>query len=226
MRLSDTFVRLRYKWFPDHVVGELLNKKWIDSAIPFLALVLVVTIFGSIVPRFFEATTLSNLSMQVAELGLIVLGLTIVMISGGIDLSVGSTFAVAVLVALFGMNVGGWSLGTGLCATLAAGAACGMINGFMVGILRMRAFLTTLVTLIIFRSVFELIFPQVSTDIVMNYPESAAFEYLGIGQFWGIPVSFLVLAVVAAVLHVVLSRGRYGWRLLAVGGARRSAHNA
>ncbi len=118
------------------------------------------------------------------------------------------------------MNVMGLSLGGGLAATLGVGAVCGAINGFMVGILRMRAFLTTLVTLIIFRSVFDIVFPQISTDIVMNYPESAAWDFLGMGHVLGLPTPFWVLAAIALILHIVLSRGRYGWRLLAVGGAR------
>ncbi|MAA97159.1 MAG: ABC transporter permease [Stappia sp.] len=226
MALSESIVRWRYRYLPDHVVGEVLSKKWIDSVIPFLALLILVSLFGSIVPRFFHLTTLADLSGQVAELGLVVLGLTIVMMSGGIDLSVGSTFAITVLTALYGMNVGQWDFGTGLAATLGVGALCGAINGFLVGILRMRAFLTTLVTLIIFRSVFEIVFPMVSTDLVMNFPDSPLYDLLGIGRLWGMPVSFLVFAVIALALHVVLSRGRYGWRLLAVGGARRSAYNA
>jgi len=226
MSLSESVVRWRYRFLPDHVVGEVLNKKWVDSAIPFIALVLVIAIFGSIVPRFFELGTLANLSQQVAELGLVVLGLSIVMISGGIDLSVGSTFALAVTTALYVMNVEGMSLGAGLAVTLAVGAACGAINGLMVGVLRMRAFLTTLVTLIIYRSIFDMVFPDISTDIVMNAPDSPAYEFLGIGQLWGFPASFLLMVVISLALHVVLSRGRYGWRLLAVGGARRSGHNA
>lgn len=226
MSLSQSIVRWRYRLLPDHVMGELLNKKWADSAIPFFALVLIVAIFGSIVPRFFEFGTVSILSAQVAELGLVVLGLSIVMISGGIDLSVGSTFALTVTTALYVMNVQGADLGVGLAATLCVGVLCGGINGFLVGILRMRAFLTTLVTLIIFRSIFDIVFPEISTDIVMSYPESSVFEFLGIGLVWGLPVSFLIMAAISVGLHMVLSRGRYGWRLMAVGGARRSAHNA
>ncbi|SNT76817.1 ABC transporter permease [Paracoccus seriniphilus] len=226
MSVTETLVRWRYRYLPDHVLGELLNKKWSDSAIPFFALLLIVAIFGPIVPRFFDFGTLSILSAQVAELGLIVLGLSIVMISGGIDLSVGSTFALTVTTALYAMNVQGASFATGLLATMAVGMCCGMINGLMVGVLRMRAFLTTLVTLIIYRSIFDIVFPEISTDIVMNYPESGWFEFLGIGLVWGLPVSFLVMAAISVALHIVLSRGRYGWRLMAVGGARRSAHNA
>ncbi len=226
MSLAESLVRLRYRVFPDHVLGEILTKKWVDSAIPFFALVLIVAIFGPIVPRFFEFGTISILSGEFAELGLVVLGLAIVMISGGIDLSVGSTFALAATTALYVMNVQGFGLVAGVAATLAVGVVCGAINGFMVGVLRMRAFLTTLVTLIIYRSVFDIVFPKISTDIVMNYPQSPAYDFLGMGSVLRMPTSFWVMAVIAVVLHIVLSRGRYGWRLLAVGGARRSAHNA
>lgn len=226
MSLSESLVRARYRVLPDHVLGEILTKKWVDSAIPFFALVLVIAIFGPIVPRFFELGTISVLSGELAELGLVVLGLSIVMISGGIDLSVGSTFALAVTTALYMMNVQGMGLPGGLAATLAVGVACGAVNGFMVGILRMRAFLTTLVTLIIYRSIFDIVFPKISTDIVMNYPNSPAYDFLGMGKVLTMPTSFWVMAPIALVLHIALSRSRYGWRLLAVGGARRSAYNA
>ena len=226
MNLAENLVRLRYRVFPDHVLGEILTKKWVDSAIPFFALVLAILIFGPIVPRFFDFSTVSILSGELAEVGLVVLGLSIVMISGGIDLSVGSTFALAVTTALYSMNVMGLSLPAGMALTLLVGAACGALNGLMVGILRMRAFLTTLVTLIIYRSIFDIVFPKISTDIVMNYPNSPAYDALGMGHFLALPTSFWVMAAIALVLHLVLSRGRYGWRLLAVGGARRSAHNA
>jgi len=226
MSLSADLIRWRYKLLPDHVVGEILTKKWVDSAIPFLALVLLIFGFGPFVPHFFEITTVTNLARQFAEFGLVVLGLTIVMISGGIDLSVGSVFALSVLAQLVGMNVEGLSFGASLGLTLAVGAACGAINGFLVGFVRMRAFLTTLVTLVIFRSVFDLVFPQFSTAIVTSTPDSPALDYLGAGDIAGVPVSFLITAVIAIGLHVLLSRTRYGWRLLAVGGARRSAFNA
>lgn len=226
MSMAESLVRWRYRLLPDHVVGEVLTKKWIDSVIPFTALVILCAIFGSIVPGFFDVTTLTNLSGQTAELGLVVLGMTIVMVSGGIDLSVGSTFALAVLVTLYGMNVQQWSFGIGLLACLGLGVICGAINGFLVGFLRMRAFLTTLVTLIIYRSTFDIIFPRVSTAIVTSGPDSPTYDFLGFGTIWGVPTSFVVFLIIALVIHLVLSRARYGWRLFAVGGARRSAYNA
>jgi simple sugar transport system permease protein/ribose transport system permease protein len=226
MGLSTDLIRWRYKLLPDHVVGEILTKKWVDSAIPFFALVLLVFGLGPFVPHFFEITTLTDLARQFSEFGLLVLGLTIVMMSGGIDLSVGSVFALSVLTTLICMNVEGLSFGPALMATLCVGLICGAINGAMVGYVRMRAFLTTLVTLIIFRSVFDLVFPQFSTAIVTNQADSPALDYVGAGDVLGVPVAFLIAAVIAIALHVVLSRTRYGWRLLAVGGARRSAYNA
>ena len=226
MSLSTDLVRWRYKLLPDHVVGEILTKKWVDSAIPFFALVLLVFGLGPFVPHFFEVTTVTNLARQFSEFGLLVLGLTVVMMSGGIDLSVGSVFALSVLTTLITMNVEGFGFGVGLAATLCVGLVCGVINGAMVGYVRMRAFLTTLVTLIIFRSVFDLVFPLFSTAIVTSQADSPTLDLVGEGAVFGIPIAFLVTAIIAIALHVVLSRTRYGWRLLAVGGARRSAYNA
>jgi simple sugar transport system permease protein/ribose transport system permease protein len=226
MTMTEKLVSWRYRYFPDHVIGELLTKKWIDSIIPFVALVILFAVFGTVAPQVFDLTMLGNMSRQITELGLIVFGLTITMISGGIDLSVGSTFALTVIATLYEMNVLQWSFGAGIAATLGLGVICGSINGFFVGILRMRAFLTTLVTLIIYRSLFDIIFPKISTPLVLGSPESPLYDLLGIGKLGGIPVSFIVFTVIAIALHVVLSRGRHGWRLFAVGGQRRSAHNA
>ena len=156
MASSDVLTRLRYRYLPDHVVGEILTKRWIDNAIPFLALVIAVAVFGSLLPDFFSLTSLSDLGRQVAEFGLIVLGLSIVLMSGGIDLSVSSIFTLSVLFSLIGANVEAWPVPVVLLMVLALGVACGAVNGFLVGYLRLRAFLTTLVTLIIFRSIYDI----------------------------------------------------------------------
>jgi len=135
----DALIRFRYRFIPDHVIGELLVKRWMDNAIPFLALVVVLIVFGRILPDFYSISNVTDLSRQFAETGLVVLGLTIVMLSGGIDLSVGSVFGLAVLTASICMNV--WNLGVGatLIACLALGIVCGAINGILVGYLRLRA---------------------------------------------------------------------------------------
>jgi ribose transport system permease protein len=226
MSSRDVLIRLRYRFIPDHVIGELLAKRWMDNAIPFLAMVVAALAFGSILPDFYSVSTLSDLGRQFAETGLVVLALTIVMLSGGIDLSVGSVFGLAVLVSSICMNVEGWGVGVTFVAVILLGIVCGAVNGILVGYLRLRAFLTTLVTLIVFRSIYELVFPQFSTAIVGNIPESDLWDFIGNGVILGVPSSFLFTVLIAILWHVVLSRMRPGWRLMAVGGARRSAHNA
>jgi len=224
--LKEDLIRLRYKYVPDHVLGELLAKRWMDNAIPFAALIIAIVIFGTLIPGFFSWGNLADYSRQFAELGLVVLALAIVMLSGGIDLSVGSTFALGVLLSIIGMNALDWGVGLTLVAVIGLGVVLGAINGVLIGYLRLRAFLTTLVTLITFRSIYDLVYPNFSTAIATGMPDSPMWDLLGYGDILGIPASFYVIVVVAAAWHIVLSRMRPGWRLTAVGGARRSAHNA
>ena len=225
MAMSDTLQRWRYRAIPDHLLGELLAKRWMDNAIPLLILLTVVATFGALIPDFFGAASLGNLLRQWGEFGLLVLGLTIVMVAGGIDLSVGSTFALGNIVALALLNVAGWPLYAVIPATLACGAAVGLINGLLVGYLRLRAFLTTLVTLIIVRAVVDMLLLKYSVAIAGAFVDSDAWYFLGEGFVLGLPFSVVVAALLALTLHLLLSRSRAGWHVLATGGSRRSAHN-
>jgi ribose transport system permease protein len=222
----ETLTRLRYQYLPEHLLGELLTKRWIDNVVPFFALIVAIAVFGTLIPDFFSASSLADFGRQIAEFGLIVLGLAIVMLSGGIDLSVASIFTLSVLISLVGTNVEAWPTPLVILVTLALGAACGAVNGYLVGYLRLRAFLTTLVTLIIFRSVYDILFLGMSTAIISGFPDSELLFFIGEGDVLGIPFSLLVAAIIAIAWHIVLSRMRPGWRLTAVGGARRSAYNA
>lgn len=223
---SNALTRLRYKYFSGRLVGELLTKSWIDSAIPVIALAVTVIIMASIIPGLLNAAYVADISRQLAEFGLIALALTIVIMSGGIDLSVGSMFALCVLAALVGMNVLGLPFPVALAMTLATGLLCGLLNGVLIGYLRLRAFITTLVTLVIYRALYDIIFPRLASAIVGNTPESPAWDLLAFGDVYGFPISFLIFAAIAVVIHIGLSRLRPGWRLRAVGGARKSAYNA
>jgi len=224
--MNDTLTRLRYRMFSDRMVGELLSKSWIDSAIPAFFLLIVVLAASLLTTDFWATGNLGDLGRQVAEFGLQGIGLTIVILSGGIDLSIGSAFALTVLVCLVSMNVLGLPVGVALLATLATGFACGLLNGILIGYLRLRAFITTLVTLVIYRAIYDILFPRLASAIVGNTPDSAIWDFVGFGTVLGIPVSFVIFALLAFLLHIGLSRLRPGWRLRAVGGARRSAHNA
>jgi ribose transport system permease protein len=210
---------------PDHVLGEILTKRWVENAIPLIILLAVAATFGTLIPGFFTAASASDLLRQWGEFGLLVIGLMIVMVAGGIDLSVGSTFALGNIVALTLLSVAGWPVWAVVAVTLASGAAVGLVNGVLVGFLRLRAFLTTLVTLIIVRAIVDMMLMKYSVPIAASFVDSDLWLYFGEGNVLGAPFSVVVVVFVAIVTHLVLTRARLGWHVMATGGSRRSAHN-
>src|SRR3546814_3126746 len=151
-----------------------------------------------------------------------VLGLVV----GGIDLSVGSMYAICNVMVLYLIHVQEWPFLAAIGATLLCGALMGAVNGVLIGYLKLRAFLTTLVTLIIFRAIFNLIQFKWAVEIASTIPDSDFWDQLGNGSFMGLPVSTWIFIVVAILLHVFLTRVRGGWHMMAVGGSRRSAYNS
>ena len=224
--MNETLTRLRYRWWPDHWVGEILSKRWTETAIPVLLLVAVLLVSGQLIGNFWSPVVLADTLRQAGEIGFIVLGLALVMIVGGIDLSVGSIFALTNFCALMCMHVLKWPMGASVLATLAVGALLGAVNGVLIGYLRLRAFLTTLITLIIFRSFYEILSLQYSTAIAGSLPDSPAWDFLGNGTLLGLPTVAWAYAAVAIAGHVLLTRLRAGWHIMAIGGSRRSAYNS
>src|SRR5258707_15503762 len=97
--------RFRYRVFTDHLIGEILSKRWTDNAIPFIALILVVAVFGVLTPSMFSLAGLFDLSTQVSDFAIVTMAMTIVVLSGGIDLSIGSIFAICAMTILTALNV-------------------------------------------------------------------------------------------------------------------------
>jgi len=226
MTIGEWAVRLRYRYVPDHIVGEVLGRRWMDNVIPVTLLVALTIYLTTAIPNFVSFGNLSDISRQIGEFGLIVIGMTIVMLAGGIDLSVGSNFALANLTALALINVAKWPIEAAIATSVGVGALVGLINGFLIGFLRLRAFLTTLVMLTLLRAIVELLLQRYSVQIASSDVESDAWDFVGAGSVLGAPVSILVLVVTAIVAQFALTRLRIGWRIMAVGGSRRSAYNA
>jgi ribose transport system permease protein len=222
---ATTITKLRYRFIPDHVIGEILSKKWIDNAIPFLVLVCVIAIFGALIPNFFSESNLSITARQYGEFALVCIAMMVVIIVGGIDLSVGSNFALGNFMTLALLNLGGWSVYTAVPVVVLICGGVGLLNGFLVGYMRLRAFLTTLVTLIIVRAVVDMLLLQYAQAMSVSFYQSDAWDLMGLGGFFGLPFSFCVLILVSVVGHILLTRSRPGWRMMAIGGSRRSAHN-
>jgi ribose transport system permease protein len=225
MSFSETATKLRYRLIPDHLLGEILSKRWSDNAIPFFLLMILIVFMGANIPNFYSAVNVSDTVRQLGEFGLVTIAMMIVLVAGGIDLSVSSVYALSNLVTLTLLSVAGWPLWAVIPATLALGAFVGLINGILIGYFKLRAFLTTLVTLIIVRSIVDLLLLKYSVKIAGGFIDNDAWYFIGEGSVFGIPFSTCVLIVVALAVHIALTRLRIGWRIMAVGGSRRSAHN-
>lgn len=226
MSLRERALRLRYNYIPDHLIGEILTKRWTDNAIPFIALVVTIAVFGSTIPGFFKPSSLSDSTRQLGEFSIVVTGLTIVILGGGIDLSVGSIFALANFAAVGSFFILEQPLWVAFAAAMLVGLLFGCINGYLIGYMRLRAFLTTLVTLIIGRAVFDILVVDYSTQIQSSTMTSDVLDFIGDGTVYGFSVSVLSAVVIALIAHVAITRSRPGWHMLAVGGSRRSAYNA
>lgn len=224
--LGDAFVRFRYKWIPTHIFGELLSKPWIDNIVPVTILLMVVAFFGSTVPNFFLHGNVMDGTRQIGELGFVVIGMMFVVVGGGIDLSVGSNFALGNILALALTNVFELPVPVVFIAVVFTCSFVGLINGVLVGYFKLRAFLTTLVMLIGLRALVDTILLNYALDISAGYYDDDFWYFIGEGDVLGVPTSLALFLVMAVAMHIVLSRTKLGWHIMAVGGSRRSAHNA
>lgn len=223
--MNETLVRLRYRYWPDHLLGEILSKRWTETAIPVILLIIVAFGLSRAIDGFLSAASLADTARQAGEVGLVVLGMALVMIVGGIDLSVGSSFALTNFCALFFMHVLKWPVAAAVPVTLLFGAALGAVNGLLIGYFQLRAFITTLITLIIYRAAYDLLIQQYSTQIAGGFPDSNVWNFMGDGDLLGVPSVALIYVAVAIFGHVFLTRLRPGWHITAIGGSRRSAYN-
>src|SRR5579883_3268226 len=103
--MNETLVRLRYRYWPDHLLGEILSKRWTETAIPVILLIAVAFALSSAIDGFLSPASLADNARQAGEIGFVVLGMALVMIVGGIDLSVGSMFALTNFCALYFMHI-------------------------------------------------------------------------------------------------------------------------
>lgn len=186
---------------------------------PLLLFALVLLVFSALAPAFRTPTNALNILVQTASTGILAVGMTYVLLTAGVDLSVG---AIMFLVAAVGgkLAVAGYPLGLVLPVMILTGAACGALNGFIIARLGLLAFVVTLATRYVGRG-FGLWFTETRA---MNLPES--FYTLGSARPLGLPMPVLLLAVVVVLGHVVLTQTAFGRHLYAVGHHAESARKA
>src|SRR5579862_2770548 len=211
--MREAIIRLRYRYWPDHWLGEILSKRWTETAIPVIVLLIVSFWLSRSIDNFLSWSNLSDTARQAGEIGFIALGEELVVIVGGIDLSVGSMFALTDFCALFTLDVLGWPVVAVIAATVACGALLGAVNGLLIGYLRLRAFITTLITLIIYRSAFDLLIQRYSNEIAAALPDIPSWNFIGGGDVFGVPSIAIIYLAVAVFGHILLTRLRPGWHI-------------
>ncbi len=184
-----------------------------------LALVLIALALGLSNEYFFTANNLSNVLRQVSINGILAVGMTFVIVTGGIDLSVGSLLAFTGMVAA--SVVSGPSAHNplaGAALAIVAGAVLGACSGGLIAYLRLPAFVVTLGMLSVARGL-TLIWNDGMP--ISNLPD--AFKFLGQGEWLGVPAAALIFGTVTALGWIALHYTVYGRWIYAVGGNIRSA---
>ena len=187
---------------------------------PVILFLGVLAAFGLFSPKFLTAANLSNIVVQSASTAVVAVGMTFVLLTGGVDLSVGAVMFVAAASA-GKVALGGGSFALAVALMFLAGTAAGGANALLVSRLRVLPFVATLGTFFLGRG-FSL---WMTETRAMNLPES--FLRVSTVKLGGVlPLPILILAAVVAAAHLVLSRTPYGRQVYAVGwdaGAARKA---
>jgi ribose transport system permease protein len=182
----------------------------------FILLVALCAVTATINPRFLSQTNLTNMANLIGLFGVFSLGLGLVIITGGIDLSVGSMCALCGVV--MSMALTEWHLAWPLAvlAVLIIPMALGWVHGALVTKMQMQPFIVTLCGLLLYRGVARFI----ANDDTKGFGGGEGFEALrsvASGKLFGLPMPFVMLLIIGTILWVVLHRSVYGRYLLAVG---------
>ncbi len=174
-------------------------------------LVFELTLISFLVPGYFSFYGLLDASRQFAEAGLVALGMTLVIITGGIDLSVGSLLALVSVTVGFS-NHAGLPLPLAIAAGIGVGLAGGFFNGIMVTALRLHPLVVTLGTFALYRGI---AFAVSNANAVSQFP--GWFDVFGQDAVGGVPYQLIAFIILAIVFSVVLSRTQFGRYVYAVG---------
>ena len=191
---------------------------WLQNISFFLCAGVFLT-FGLCSPKFLEFNNLVNILIQSSSVAIVAIGMTFVLLTGGIDLSVGSVMFLSAVVA-GKMTLAGMPISTALAVIVLIGLFYGLINALFVTRLRIMAFIVTLSTLYAGRGLGLMI----SRTRAMNLPE--AFLRIGSARLLGIPFPILVFVAVLVSAHLVLTQTPLGRQIYAIGYDVNSARKA
>src|SRR5215813_14621546 len=191
----------------------------------FVLLIVLCIVVSVINPNFLLAINLQNLARQIGAFGIFSIGLGLVIITGGIELSVGSMMAL--LGVLLSMMLTEWHLGVILAVLACIGIAMALTlgHGLLITRLNMQPFIVTLCGLLFYRGLARFI----TNDETKGFGTVAGLDflrYLANGNLFGVPMPFLLLTIVSIAMWIILHRSVYGRYLFAVGRNEEAARYA
>lgn len=200
----------------------------------FFALIAIIIIFSALSPVYFSTNNFLTMSSHVAIFGLLSIGMLLVILTGGIDLSVGSTLGLCGVVAGFlmqGVTLDAFGVTlyppvwVVVLLTCAVGAFIGAINGVLIAYFKVPAFVATLGLLYVARGVALLMTDGLTYNNLGGDPAlgNTGFDWLGFNRLFGVPVGVWVLAIVAVVTLLALARTPFGRWVYSTGGNARAA---
>lgn len=200
----------------------------------FFALIVIVVVFSLLSPVYFSTANFLVMASHVAIYGLLAIGMLVVILTGGIDLSVGSTLGLCGVVAgalMQGVTINAFglifypSVWVVVIMTCALGAFMGAINGVLIAYLKVPAFVATLGVLYVARGAALLLTNGLTYNDLGGQAElgNTGFDWLGFNRILDVPIGVLVLAAVAAVAVVLLNRTAFGRWVYSTGGNARAA---
>ncbi|MEZ9153655.1 ribose ABC transporter permease [Vibrio sp. F13] len=194
----------------------LISKEWLIDQKSLIALIFLIVVVSFLNPNFFTVDNILNILRQTSVNAIIAVGMTLVILTAGIDLSVGSVLALcgAFAASMIGMEI---PVMIAVPTALVAGAALGAISGVIIAKGKVQAFIATLVTMTLLRGV-----TMVYTDgrpISTGFTDTAdAFAWFGTGYAMGVPVPVWIMVVVFASVWYLLNHTRFGRYVYALGG--------
>jgi ribose transport system permease protein len=182
----------------------------------FAMLVVLCIVVAILNPLFLSVMNLQNTARLVGMFGIFSIGVGIVIITGGIDLSVGSLFALFGVFLSFMLMRWGWPWPLAIAAILLIAIAVGVFHGFLVTKMHLQSFIVTLCGLLFYRGLAR----YIAEDQTLGFGYCTGFETLQkltTGQVLGVPMPFVLLIIISFIMWVVLHRSVYGRYLFAVG---------
>ena len=196
---------------------KLVNR--IQDLGALIALILLVIVIGIISPEFRTVSNFLSLFRQSSINGFIAFGMTCVILTGGIDLSVGSVLALSTALCA-GFIRGGMPVGIAMLLALVIGTLLGAVSGLLVTKGRLQPFIATLVTMTVYRGLTMI---YMDGKPISDLGDSFTLKVVGKGNFYHIPIPVILFVAVFAIMMFILEKTTFGRRVYATGSNEKSA---